>query len=391
MIKEITEFITKKEAKILMDLIDQNAEKSLVASGGKEKNILNESVRTSYSATLSSTNQIVKDVHQRISDHLGIPMNHGESLQGQRYEEGQYFKAHTDFFYGSNYDQNCLISGNRTYTFMIYLNEDFEGGYTTFPRLQKTVNPEKHKAIYWNNLENGEANYDMTHEGKEVKKGVKYIITSWWRENAWDGGADFLEYNKRIRSKSTITKDKILPSGFKTGRLRNDLHNLVQDSWKLVKHKDQIDHFIYKEDILQGSKETTHKNILKIPVISEILAKECGEIIEEIINAKLFIQQVYGFKSYKAGVYENMHKDHNPMRQITMMICANKDLSSGASQGMVSDWHFYINDHNNKENKISLSIGDYIIYEGHNLDHGFTDMFVGKNYDVLFLHYRLEK
>ena len=88
MIKEITEFITKKEAKILMDLIDQNAEKSLVASGGKEKNILNESVRTSYSATLSSTNQIVKDVHQRISDHLGIPMNHGEALQGQRYEEG---------------------------------------------------------------------------------------------------------------------------------------------------------------------------------------------------------------------------------------------------------------------------------------------------------------
>ena len=39
-------------------------------------------------------------------------------------------------------------------------------------------------------MKNGQTIPEVLHEGVEVKKGKKYIITSWWRENKWDGGGD---------------------------------------------------------------------------------------------------------------------------------------------------------------------------------------------------------
>jgi len=46
-----------------------------------------------------------------------------------------FFKPHNDYFSGSAYDKHCLQSGNRTFTLMIYLNDDFEGGGTNFPNM----------------------------------------------------------------------------------------------------------------------------------------------------------------------------------------------------------------------------------------------------------------
>ena len=66
---------------------------------------------------------------------------------------------------------------------MLYLNDDFEGGGTDFPNLGKTVKPEKGKAVFWRNMDdNGNGISDVMHEGMDVTKGTKYIVTSWWRE-----------------------------------------------------------------------------------------------------------------------------------------------------------------------------------------------------------------
>ena len=55
---------------------------------------------------------------------------YGEPLQGQRYDVGQEFKAHTDYFEpgGADYDRFCSVAGQRTWTFMVYLNAVDAGG-----------------------------------------------------------------------------------------------------------------------------------------------------------------------------------------------------------------------------------------------------------------------
>jgi len=197
--KEIKNFINKTETEYLIKMIDKYASKSMVVGTPKEKNKYSLS-RTSYTANLIHNDPTVQTIHKRISKYLGINLKKGESLQGQRYEAGQYFKDHQDYFKGEHYNMNCLASGNRTYTFMLYLNDNFEGGSTNFPHLNKEIKAETGKALVWNNLQHGIPNEYMTHSGTEVISGTKYIITSWWRENQWDGGQDIKEYEKKLKS-----------------------------------------------------------------------------------------------------------------------------------------------------------------------------------------------
>tara|TARA_R100000278_G_C5474160_1_gene165671 strand:- start:1433 stop:2047 length:615 start_codon:yes stop_codon:yes gene_type:complete len=197
--KEIENFITREEAKYLMNMIDKYANKSMVVARGKQMNKFSEA-RTSYTSNLIANDPTVETLHKRIAKYLGQPLHKGESLQGQRYEKGQYFRTHKDYFEGDTYDKNCLSSGNRTYTFMLYLNDNFDGGTTNFPYLKKEIKPVACKAVVWNNLQNGHPNEYMQHSGEEVKSGVKYIITSWWRENIWTGGADYKEYEQKLKN-----------------------------------------------------------------------------------------------------------------------------------------------------------------------------------------------
>ena len=108
MIKEVENFINKAESDHLIYLIDKFAHKSTVA-GSKNQYSKLDTARTSYSATLDSKNPTIKKIHQRIAKYLGVPFSKGEVLQGQRYEKGQYFREHPDYFIGEHYDMNCLV------------------------------------------------------------------------------------------------------------------------------------------------------------------------------------------------------------------------------------------------------------------------------------------
>ena len=197
---EIKNFLSNNESEYLIRMIDKYAAKSMVVGAGEKMNEYNLS-RTSYTANLVANDPTVESLHKRIAKYLGLNIKKGESLQGQRYEAGQYFRDHQDYFKGDSYQRNCLSSGNRTYTFMLYLNHNFEGGSTNFPHLKKEIKPEQGKAVVWNNLQHGHINEYMTHGGTEVTYGTKYIITSWWRENQWDGAGDQKEYEKKLKSK----------------------------------------------------------------------------------------------------------------------------------------------------------------------------------------------
>jgi prolyl 4-hydroxylase len=130
---------------------------------------------------------LVASVDRRIADLLGLDLGASEPLQGQRYAPGQEFKPHTDTFEPGGYDYyvHTADSGQRTWTAMVYLNVPDDGGATRFKTIGKTIQPETGKLVTWNNLlPDGTPNPATLHQGMKVRRGVKYIITKWFRERA---------------------------------------------------------------------------------------------------------------------------------------------------------------------------------------------------------------
>ena len=144
--------------------------------------------RTSQTASLYQTDApIVSIVDQKISACLGIGIPYSEPTQLQSYDPGQQFKSHTDFFEPNTdeYHKNAQIKGNRTWTFMVYLNHVEKGGDTLFPAIKQRIAPQAGLAVVWNNLyADGGVNHDSVHAGLPVEAGKKLIITKWFRERA---------------------------------------------------------------------------------------------------------------------------------------------------------------------------------------------------------------
>lgn len=144
--------------------------------------------RTSETCDLAAEDPAVQDLEARLFTLNGIDPAHGEPVQGQRYDVGQEFKPHTDYFEpnGVDFERYCAVAGNRTWTCMIYLNDVEAGGGTRFKVIGKTFQPETGKLVCWNNKRlDGRPNPNTLHHGMKVRKGVKYVITKWYRERPW--------------------------------------------------------------------------------------------------------------------------------------------------------------------------------------------------------------
>ena len=149
---------------------------------GKEKW---QDVRTSYSCNLNAHDPLIVEIDRRISNLLGIDKSHGEPLQGQRYQEGQRFREHADFFYVDEpyWKEYEPHGGQRTWTAMIYLNQPEAGGATRFKLLDFQAEPKPGRILIWNNMSlDGSPNPWTLHEGMPVERGTKYIVTKWFRE-----------------------------------------------------------------------------------------------------------------------------------------------------------------------------------------------------------------
>jgi prolyl 4-hydroxylase len=169
----------------LITLIDADRRPSTIADDNGDAYF-----RTSETCDLAADLPAVARIETMLTQLCGIPAAYGEPLQGQRYAEGQEFKPHTDYFTpgGRDFAKFCTLSGNRTWTFMIYLNDVAGGGATRFKMLDKTFQPEAGKLLCWNNrLPSGGINPATLHHGMKVRKGVKYVITKWYREKPWRG------------------------------------------------------------------------------------------------------------------------------------------------------------------------------------------------------------
>lgn len=179
----VENFLDAVECGRLMALIDSVARPSPIYDADHLPGF-----RTSYSGDFDPHDRFVRKIQRRIDRLLGINPAYGETIQGQRYREGQEFKAHEDWFptNSPHWQHEQSRGGQRTFTAMAYLNPVEDGGATDFPRLGIAVDPRPGLLLVWNNADNnGIPNPRTLHAGLPVTRGTKYVITKWYRTRRW--------------------------------------------------------------------------------------------------------------------------------------------------------------------------------------------------------------
>ena len=142
-------FLSAEECAGLRTLIDSSARPSTLFSGSA-----NAEYRTSHSGNLSPWDPLVESITNRICALTGLPASHGETLQGQRYTQGQEYRVHCDYFpvTADYWQQMRGTGGQRTWTAMIYLSAVEAGGETHFPQCEFMVPPVEGMILIWNCL-----------------------------------------------------------------------------------------------------------------------------------------------------------------------------------------------------------------------------------------------
>ena len=180
--------LSKEECDHLIAKMTPHFARSTTFSGG------NDPRRTSSSAFTNAlgNDPIVEKINKRCAVLCGYPVSHVEPPQIVRYFSGEMYVEHWD-----NYDPEQLsykLSGQRDYTFFIYLNEPTAGqtgGETLFPKLNLPVKPERGMAVFWRNInipDRTDANHDdILHQAVAPQGWTKYGMNLWIRSKPWIG------------------------------------------------------------------------------------------------------------------------------------------------------------------------------------------------------------
>ena len=165
----IENFLTEKERKYIIE----QAKKELHVSTVDKDERVDERIRKSETAWLSgNTDYTVRQVIKKCVSHTDRPFQNCEQLQVLRYTEGGHYKPHQDVFYQ---DKN-----KRLYTFIIALNDDYEGGETAFPVIKEKYKLKAGDALFFHTLDNyGLDTSDALHGGQPVKSGEKWVCNLW--------------------------------------------------------------------------------------------------------------------------------------------------------------------------------------------------------------------
>ena len=169
------------------DELIEESEKSMKKSGTVGKEI--EGYRTSFNTFISKHNKKLNSIKEMniISETLtDTKLEQHEDVCIVRYEKGQEYKAHHDYFCKKTMANEFVRGGDRLFSLLFFLNDDIEGGGTIFTHLNMEIRPKKGRLILWKNLIDGKQNQDSMHAGMPVVSGVKYVAVKWIREEKFE-------------------------------------------------------------------------------------------------------------------------------------------------------------------------------------------------------------
>jgi prolyl 4-hydroxylase len=347
MIKIIDDVLNEIECNQLIEL----GSKQLIEAKTLGKEI--EGYRTAENSWIFEENELTEKIKNIVNKETGLPIENQENIHIVKYNIGGEYKSHHDFFHPNTdyYESSMGNAGQRVYSCIFYLNDNFIGGGTEFTNKNIKINPKIGRLLIWRNLyESGKLDYDSMHAGLPVEEGEKWIAIVWVRENSF--------------------KSKITPISIDFGKI------MEESECEKIKEL-----FLNGIDDGQIHLETDTKYYNNsyggvLPVLWEYLEKY-KNLVEEKINKKVKNANPY-IRIYKKGSTLNLHKDRVGL-DYTISICIFENINK--------DWNLKVN--NNQTIEFITKIGHASLVTGSILEHWREPLDCNENQFViqLFLHY----
>jgi len=198
-------FLTDLECDHLISLAKSELKRSAVADNMSGKSKLSE-VRTSSGMFISKgKDPIIAGIEDKLSTWTFLPKENGEDIQVLRYEPGQKYDPHYDYFADK---VNIARGGHRIATVLMYLTNVAKGGETVFPAVEDSprrkaseiindlsecaskgiaVKPRRGDALLFFSLHpNAIPDTDSLHAGCPVIEGEKWSATKWIHVDSFD-------------------------------------------------------------------------------------------------------------------------------------------------------------------------------------------------------------
>ena len=147
------------------------AEIGIEDEGGEVRSVVNTEFRSASVLSGAEAPLVCRELDAKMETVIrplvrriwGLDLSKHDGTQVVRYQPGGEFKAHADA---------ALDLEGRYFTLVCYLNDNYDGGRTTFPYLRDfSVVPECGRAILF------PAKY--VHRAEPVLRGEKYVVVTW--------------------------------------------------------------------------------------------------------------------------------------------------------------------------------------------------------------------
>ena len=117
----------------------------------------------------------------KVSNVTGIPVPHMEPPQIFHYAVGQEIKPHYDYLFDGQtaYGADGTYTGDRLATFLLYLNDGYEGGELTFPYGDYRYKGSAGDGIFFASQRENKPDPKSLHGATPVTRGEKFILSQW--------------------------------------------------------------------------------------------------------------------------------------------------------------------------------------------------------------------
>lgn len=134
--------------------------------------------------TIGHADLVLNLLRARLAAAIGVESRYFEIAKLLQYTPGQQFSPHCDFQdpVTPALAQEVQRHGQRVATALLYLNDDYEGGETEFPRIGMRFKGAAGDALFFDNVKvSGELDYDTLHAGLPPTRGTKWVYSQWIR------------------------------------------------------------------------------------------------------------------------------------------------------------------------------------------------------------------
>ncbi len=177
-------FASAPECEWLMERGGPHLRRAKVYHGSADLTTNEERTNSEADFTVFNADVTLSLIRDRMAAIARVPTTHFEITKILRYEPGQHFGLHADFLELNTPElvREVEVRGQRAATLLVYLNEDYEGGETHFPRIDFRYRGKRGDALLFGNIDAaGAPDYAMLHAGMPPTHGQKWILSQWIR------------------------------------------------------------------------------------------------------------------------------------------------------------------------------------------------------------------